>query len=184
MWFVIGLVVIVVIVGLVVMVMYNRLVKLRNRCDSGWSAIDVQLRRRYDLIPNLVETVKGYAKHEQGTLSAVIQARQAGIDANSVEAQGKAENMLTGALNKLFALSEAYPDLKADANFRSLQEEITSTEDKVAYARQYYNAAVLAYRNALETVPTNFVANSFGFKPRDYFEISEPEARGPVQVSF
>jgi LemA protein len=174
---------IVVILGLVVVLMYNGLVRERNRIDNAWSQIDVQLRRRYDLIPNLVETVRGYAAHERQTLEAVIAARQRGIEASTVAEQAQAENMITGALRQLFALAEAYPDLKANQNFLALQEEVTSTEDRIAFSRQFYNDRVLRYNTRIQSVPTNVVANMFGFELRDYFE-ADDESRGPVQVQF
>ncbi|MDZ4655565.1 MAG: LemA family protein [Coriobacteriia bacterium] len=162
---------------------YNRLVTLRNRVDNAWSQIDVQLRRRYDLIPNLVETVKGYAKHESETLEKVIKARQMAIDAGSVKEQGDAENMLTSTLRSLFAVAEAYPDLKANENFMMLQEELSGTESKIAYARQFYNDSVMTYNTSTQTFPNNVLAGMFGFAPRDYFEIEEA-AQEPVKVQF
>lgn len=181
-----GSIVILIIVVLVVAALifvYNRLVRLRNRTEAAWSQIDVQLKRRYDLIPNLVETVKGYAAHERQTLEAVIEARQQAVAARGVEEQAQAENLLTGALRQLFALAEAYPDLKANENFLALQEELTGTESRIAFARQFYNEQVLAYDNALETFPSNLVAASFNFKPEVYFE-AETESREPVKVDF
>lgn len=177
------LIAVVVLAAIVFVVMYNRLVRDRNRIDNAWSQIDVQLRRRYDLIPNLVETVKGYAAHERQTLEAVIQARQRGIDASTVAEQAEAENLITGALRQLFALSEAYPDLKANQNFLSLQEEVTSTEDRIAYARQFYNDRVLSYNTKIQSLPTNMIAGMFGFSAREYFE-TEDESRGPVNIEF
>lgn len=162
---------------------YNRLVTLRNRVDNAWSQIDVQLRRRYDLIPNLVETVKGYAKHEQETLEKVVQARQMAIDASSVKEQSQAENMLTSTLRSLFAVAEAYPDLKANQNFLMLQEELSGTESKIAYSRQFYNDSVMTYNTSIQTFPNNILAGMFGFAPRDYFEIEEA-AKEPVKVQF
>ncbi len=162
---------------------YNRLVRLRNRIEAAWSQIDVQLKRRYDLIPNLVETVKGYAAHESETLEAVVAARQKGVDARSIEDQGLAENMITQALGKLFALQEAYPNLKADKSFLSLQEELTGTESRIAYARQFYNEQVLKYDNSIESFPTNMIAGMFNFEARAYFEMEEA-AREPVKVDF
>ncbi|GAB4288336.1 MAG: LemA family protein [Coriobacteriia bacterium] len=162
---------------------YNRLVTLRNRVDNAWSQIDVQLRRRYDLIPNLVETVKGYAAHEKETLEKVVQARQMAIDASSVKEQSDAENMLTSTLRSLFAVAEAYPDLKANQNFLMLQEELSGTESKIAYARQFYNDSVMTYNTTTQAFPSNIIAGMFGFVQRDYFEI-ETEAREPVQVQF
>jgi LemA protein len=162
---------------------YNRLVRLRNRVEAAWAQIDVQLTRRHDLIPNLVETVKGYAAHERETLDAVIRARQRAVAAEGVEDQAQAENMLTGALRQLFALSEAYPDLKANQNFLALQEELTGTEGRIAYARQFYNESTMTYDNALETFPSNLIAGTFNFEPRPYFE-TEEASRGPVQVDL
>ena len=162
---------------------YNRLVRLRNRIEAAWSQIDVQLKRRYDLIPNLVETVKGYAAHENETLEAVVAARQKGVDARSIEDQGLAENMITQALGKLFALQEAYPSLKADESFLSLQEELTGTESRIAYARQFYNEQVLKYDNSIESFPTNMIAGMFNFEAKAYFEMEEA-AREPVRVDF
>jgi LemA protein len=172
------------VIAIFVIGIYNRLVRLRVRTEDGWSSIDVQLKRRYDLIPNLVETVKGYAKHERETLDAVITARQAGIAAKSVGEQAQAENMITGALRQLFALSEAYPDLKANDNFARLQEELSSTENKIAFARQHYNDTVSQYNATLETFPTNIVGNSFGFRRRDFFEMEDTAQREAPQVSF
>ena len=179
-----------IIVGVIVLLLalwfffsYNGLVRTRNRIDNAWSQIDVQLRRRYDLIPNLVETVKGYAAHERETLEAVTQARANAINAQGPAAQGQAENVLSGALKSLFAVSEAYPDLKANQNFLNLQEELTSTEDRVAYARQFYNDSVLNYNNKIQSLPTNILAGMFNFEKREYFE-AEPEATGPVKVQF
>ena len=172
------------VVGFFLVVIYNRLVRLRVRTQDAWSGIDVQLKRRYDLIPNLVETVKGYAKHERETLDAVIKARQAGIDAKSVPQQAQAENMITGALRQLFALSEAYPDLKANDNFARLQEELSSTENKIAFSRQHYNDTVSRYNANLETFPNNIVGGSFGFLRRDFFEMEDASQREAPQVSF
>ena len=173
----------IVLIVILLVAMYNRLVRLRNRVEAAWSQIDVQLKRRSDLIPNLVETVKGYAAHERETLDAVITARQQTAQANTVEERAQAENMLTGALRQLFAVAEAYPDLKANQNFLALQEELTGTEGRIAYARQFYNETVLAYDNATETFPTNIVAGAFNFKPKPYFEVEEG-AREPVRVDF
>ena len=175
--------VIVVLIVLVLILSYNGLVRLRNRIDNAWSQIDVQLKRRYDLIPNLVETVKGYAAHERGVFEQVTQARANAINAQGPQQQAEAENALSGALKSLFAVAEAYPDLKANQNFLSLQEELTSTEDRVAYARQFYNDSVLSYNNKLQTFPRNVIAGMFNFEKREYFE-GEPEATGPVRVQF
>ena len=174
----------VVVFGFLFIGMYNRLVRLRVRTEDGWSGIDVQLKRRYDLIPNLVETVKGYAKHERETLDAVITARQAGINAKTVPEQAQAENMITGALRQLFALSEAYPDLKANDNFGRLQEELSSTENKIAFSRQHYNDTVSRYNSTLETFPSNVVGGMLGFLGRDFFEMEDAPQRETPQVSF
>jgi len=171
------------IVGAVI-ALYNRLIVLRNRVDNAWSQIDVQLRRRYDLIPNLVETVKGYAKHERETFEKVTQARNMAINAGTVAEQGAAENMLTGALKSLFAVAEAYPELKANTNFMQLQEELTGTESKIAYARQFYNDSVMSYNTGIQSFPANLLAGMFGFTAREYFEIELAEAREAPQVSF
>ena len=183
----IALVIVIVVVVLLLIwavAAYNGLVRRRNRVDNAWSQIDVQLKRRLDLIPNLVETVKGYAAHERETLEAVITARNAALAAPSTPAaQQEADNMVSAALRQLFALREAYPDLKANANFLSLQEELTATEGRVAYARQFYNDSVLDYNTAIETFPTVVFARSFKFTKRDYFE-AEPEAQQPPSVSF
>ena len=178
-----GVGLLVVILIFAVVGIYNRLVTLRNRVDNAWSQIDVQLKRRYDLIPNLVETVKGYAAHERETFEAVIQARSAAMSAQGPAAQGQAENVLTGALKSLFALAEAYPDLKANQNFLMLQEELSGTESKIAYARQFYNDSVLQYDNSLEMFPTNILAGMFGFQPKPYFEAPAVD-REPVKVKF
>jgi LemA protein len=162
---------------------YNRLIVLRNRVDNSWSQIDVQLRRRYDLIPNLVETVKGYASHEKETFERVTQARNMAINAQTVKEQGEAENMLTGALKTLFAVAEAYPELKANQNFLLLQQELTNTEGKISYARQFYNDSVMSYNTAIQAFPSNLIAGMFGFTARDYFEI-EAAAAEPVKVDF
>jgi LemA protein len=174
---------IVVLIGLYFLVGYNGLVRLRNRIENAWSQIDVQLQRRYDLIPNLVETVKGYASHEKDTLERVIQARNQAINTQGVANQAQAENVITGALKSLFALSEAYPDLKANQNFLALQEELSGTEGKIAYARQFYNDSVQSYNTKTQTFPTAIIANSFGFKQREYFE-ADDTSRGPVKVDF
>lgn len=162
---------------------YNRMRKISNRVDNSWSQVDVQLKRRYDLIPNLVETVKGYASHEKETLENVTRARAMGIEAKSVPEQAQAENMITQALRQLFAVAEAYPDLKASDNFMALQEELAGTEGKIAFARQFYNDTVLKYNNTIQVFPNLIVAGAFGFEPREYFEIDEG-SRGPVKVEF
>lgn len=162
---------------------YNSLVSLRNRIESGWAQIEVQLKRRHDLIPNMVETVKGYAAHESGTLEKVIQARNAAVSAKGPAGAASAENGLTRSLGGLFALGEAYPDLKANTNFLQLQEELSGTEGKIAYARQYYNDEVRSYNTKVQGFPTNFIAKRFAFKEREYFQTDEAE-RGPVSVKF
>jgi LemA protein len=179
------IIVIVVLIAIVFVVSYNGLVRLRNRIDSAWSQIGVQLERRHDLIPNLIETVKGYAAHEKGTLEGVVEARNAAIQAKGAgpEQQAQAENVLTGALRSLFALAEAYPDLKANQNFLSLQEELTSTEDRIAYARQFYNDSVMKYDNRIQSIPSNLVAGMFGFKSREYFQAEQGATEVP-RVQF
>jgi LemA protein len=162
---------------------YNRLVVLRNRIENAWSQIDVQLKRRADLIPNLVETVKGYAKHEREVFQRVTEARAALMNAKGVKEQGEANNMLTGALKSLFAVAENYPELKANQNFLMLQEQLSGTEDKIAYSRQFYNDTVLKYDNMRERFPSNVVANMFGFGDREYFA-AEEGSREPVKVQF
>jgi LemA protein len=179
-WIVLGLVV---LVGLYLVVAYNGLVRLRNRIENAWSQIDVQLQRRYDLIPNLVETVKGYAGHEKGVFEEVTQARAQAIGAQGVAQQAQAENMVTSALKSLFAVAEAYPDLKANQNFLALQEELSGTEGKIAYARQFYNDTVQGYNTRIQTFPTMFVARTAGFSQREYFE-ADDTSRGPVRVQF
>ena len=174
----------VVVLALLVVVLYNRLVRLRNRAENAWAQVDVQLRRRYDLIPNLVETVKGYASHERATFEEVTRARTAAQQATTVEQQASAENVLTAAIGRLFAVAEAYPELRATENFQQLQAELAETENKIRVARQVYNDAVLSYENARETVPTNLVAGMFGFEPRPYFEVEELEVREAPQVGF
>ena len=173
----------VVLILLYVIVTYNGLVRLRNRIQNAWAQIDVQLRRRYDLIPNLVETVKGYATHEKGTFEAVTQARANAINAQGPAEQAQAENMISGALKSLFAVSEAYPDLKANQNFLSLQEELSGTEGRISYARQYYNDAVLRMNTKIQSFPSNILAGMFGFKEHEYFE-ADDTSRGPVSVQF
>lgn len=179
-WIVIGVVVLLVVALILI---YNRLVRLRNRIDAAWSQIDVQLKRRYDLIPNLVESVKGYASHERETFEAVIRARQQAVDARGIEDRAQAENFLTQTLRSLFAVAEAYPQLQANQNFLALQEELTGTEGRIAFSRQFYNEQVLAYDNAIEVFPTNVLAGAFNFEPRTYFE-AETVSREPVQVDF
>lgn len=183
---IIGIVVLVlfllIIVGFVIKT-YNALVKLRNSIKDQWSQIDIQLKRRFDLIPNLVETVKGYAEHEQDTLEKVIKARSSYENASSHEDALKADNELTKSISKLFALAEAYPDLKANENFNSLQSDLKETEDKISFARQFYSDAVLKYNNAILVFPNNIVALIFGFREEKYFE-ANAEERENVKVDF
>jgi len=182
-----ALVILLIIIGVVVVAaigIYNSLVVLRNRCENGWSQIDVQLKRRYDLIPNLVETVKGYAKHEREVFEKVTQARTSAINAGTVKDQAQAENMLSGALKSLFAVAENYPELKANQNFLMLQEELAGTESKIAFARQFYNDTVMKFNQKQQVFPASIIANAFGFKEKEYFEIEEPAAKEPVRVSF
>jgi LemA protein len=163
--------------------LYNRLVRLRNRVDNAWAQVDVQLRRRYDLIPNLVETVKGYAAHERQTFEAVTEARTRAQAAGTVQDQAQAENLLSQALGRLFAVAEDYPELQADENFRELQEELAQTENRIAVSRQVYNDTVLTYNNAIQTVPGLLVAAPFGFTKRDFFEAEETQREAP-RVAF
>ena len=179
-WIILGLLV---LVGIYLLLTYNGLVSLRNRIENAWAQIDVQLKRRYDLIPNLVETVKGYAAHERETLENVVKARNMAMAASGPQDQAAAENMITGALKSVFALSEAYPDLKANVNFLNLQEELTGTEGRIAYARQFYNDTVFRYNTKIQSVPSNIVANQFDFNEREYFEVDDA-ARGNVAVDF
>jgi LemA protein len=172
-----------VLVGLYVVVAYNGLVRLRNRIENAWSQIDVQLQRRYDLIPNLVETVKGYAKHEKTVFDEVTQARAGAINASGVAQQAAAENMVTSALKSLFAVAEAYPELKANTNFLALQEELSGTEGKIAYARQFYNDTVQGWNTKIETFPTTIIAGMMHAEKREYFE-ADDTSRGPVKVQF
>jgi LemA protein len=178
------LVAVILLLALAVVVLYNRLVRLRNRSENSWAQVDVQLRRRYDLIPNLVEAVKGYASHERATFDEVTRARTAAQQAQGVEEQAKAENVLTAALGRLFAVAEAYPELRATENFQQLQAQLAEVEQNIVISRQVYNDAVLSYENALETVPTNVVAGMFNFQPRAYFETEEVTREAPsVQFS-
>jgi LemA protein len=162
---------------------FNRLVSLRNRVDNGWSQIDVQLRRRYDLIPNLVETVQGYAAHEREVFEKVAEARSRAMGATGVADQARAENAITAGMRQLLAVAENYPDLKANQNFLALQEELTGTESKIAYARQFYNDQVMRLNTSIQSFPSNLIAGAFHFTPREFFDIEEP-ARGPVQVDL
>src|SRR4051812_24330983 len=184
MWAIIIIVVVIVVLLLIVVAMFNKLVKLRNRAENAWAQVDVQLRKRYDLIPNLVETVKGYAAHERETFEAVTAARTAAQQAQGIEQQAQAENALTAAIGRLFAVAEAYPQLRATENFQKLQDELSDTETKIAVSRQVYNDTVLTYDNAIQSVPTNLLAGIFGFDSKPYFEIDEPAAREAPRVSF
>jgi len=178
------LLIIIVVVAAAAIGIYNGLIIARNRCDNSWAQVDVQLRRRYDLIPNLVETVKGYAKHEREVFEKVTQARTSAINAGTVKDQAQAENMLNGALKTLFAVAENYPELKANQNFLQLQEELSGTESKIAYARQFYNDMVMKFNQKQQVFPASIIANMFNFKEKEYFEIEEPAAKEPVKVSF
>jgi len=165
--------------------LYNGLVRVKNACDESWSDIDTELRRRYDLIPNLVETVKGYAQHEREVFERVIQARNAALaNHGTPESQAKDENALTGGLRQLFALAENYPDLKANQNYLKLQEELANTEDRLQRSRRFYNANVRDLNNRLEVFPSNMIAQYFAFQKREYFELDEPAARQPPVVKF
>lgn len=174
---------VVIILIMYVIGIYNNLITLRNKVKDQWSQIDVLLKRRTDLIPNLVETVKGYAKHESETLESVIAARNKVVGAKSTEEEIKADGELSRALGRLMAVAEAYPDLKANTNFMSLQDNLKETEDKIQYARQFYNDSVLNYKNKLEVFPSNIVANMFNFKPEAFFEIEEQDKEAP-KVKF
>lgn len=175
----------VLVIGLFLIVTYNKLVQLRQRVQNAWSQVDVQLKRRYDLIPNLVESVKAYAGHEKKTLESVTEARNMAANAGSIQEQSQAENMLTGALRSLFAVAEAYPDLKANTNFLQLQNELSDTEGKIAFSRQFYNDTVQKLNTKIELFPTNLVASTLGFTKEEYFNLQgEPEASQPVKVEF
>jgi LemA protein len=182
-WLVVGIAILVLLIATFLVVLYNRLVRLRNRTENAWAQVDVQLRRRYDLIPNLVETVKGYASHERATFEEVTKARTAAQQARTVPEQAVAENMLTAAIGRLFAVAEDYPERRATENFQQLQSQLEDTEQKIAIARQVYNDAVLTYDTALETVPTNIVGDAFNFEEKPYFEIEEPIREAP-RVQF
>jgi LemA protein len=182
-WVVIVIAAVVVLLVLILVGMFNRLVRLRNRAENAWAQVDVQLRKRYDLIPNLVEAVKGYAQHERETFEAVTNARVAAQQAQGVAQQAAAENALTAAIGRLFAVAEAYPQLRATENFQQLQAQLSDVEQSIAVARQVYNDTVLSYDNALETVPTNVIAGIFNFRPREYFQ-TEDATRAVPQVRF
>jgi LemA protein len=180
----------VIVIGVIVLLLlaaialvFNRLVLLRNRVDNGWSQIDVQLRRRYDLIPNLVTTVQGYAAHERELFEEITRARTQAMNATGPGQQAQAENAVTAGVRQLLAVAENYPDLKASQNFLALQEELTGTESKIAYARQFYNDQVMKLNTAIGKFPSNLIAHRFGFTSREFFEIDDPE-RGPVQVGM
>ncbi len=178
-----------VIVGLLIVLagyvisIYNKLVNARNKVENQFSQVEIQLKRRADLIPNLVETVKGYAKHEEGTFTAVVEARNKAVNAGTVNEKIEANNELTGALNKLFALAESYPELKANENFLALQADLKDTEDKITYARQFYNDSAMSFNNLVQMFPSNFVASIFGFKKFEYFKADEKEKEVP-KVEF
>ena len=182
-------IVIIIIVGLLLLLVfyvigvYNKLVNARNKVKNQWSQIDVQLKRRADLIPNLVETVKGYAKHEENTFKEVVEARNKAVSAGSVNEKIEAEGELTGALTKLFALTESYPELKANENFMSLQNDLKDTEDKITYARQFFNDSAMSFNDLVEMFPSNIIANMFNFKKYDYFAASEKDKETP-KVKF
>lgn len=183
------IVIIVVVAALAIIVigMYNSLIRLKNRVEEAWSDIDVQLKRRYDLIPNLIETVKGYASHERETLEKVTEARSNAMQAQEsgdTKAQAAAENMLSSTLKSIFALSENYPDLKANTNFLELQRELSDTENKIMASRRFYNGNVRDFNTKLEIFPTNIIAGMLGFKSRDYFEIEDEKEKENVQVKF
>jgi len=175
---------IVLVLGAYVASVYNKLVSSRNKVKDGWAQIDVQLKRRADLIPNLVETVKGYAKHEKDTFEEVVKARNAFNTATTVEEEIEANNQITGALNRLFALSEAYPELKANENFLSLQNDLKDVEEKISYARQFYNDIVMNYNNAVEMFPSNIIAGMFNFKQEKFFEVENEKEKEAPKVSF
>ena len=181
----IGLIIVIIIVLLLIYVIstYNKLVNLRNKVKDSWAQIEVLLKRRYDLIPNLVETVKGYAKHEKETLDAVINARNSAVSAKTTEEEMKAAGEVSNALGRLIAISESYPELKANENFMDLQNNLKETEDKISFSRQFYNDVVLTYKNKIEMFPSNLVARIFGFKEEPFFEASEEERKN-VQVKF
>jgi LemA protein len=178
------LIAVVVVLGLWIMGAYNKLIKWRNRVQESWADIDVQLKRRHDLIPNLVNIVKGYATHEQETLENVINARNSAMSAGGPEELAAAENMLTGALKSIFALSEAYPDLKANENFLELQRELSDTENKVQAARRFYNTNVNSFNTTLQTFPTNMIAGMFSFTAKEFFEVGDDAERAVPEVSF
>jgi LemA protein len=181
------LIIVLVVVGLIVIALitlYNRLVQARNRVDNAWAQVEVQLKRRWDLIPNLVETVKGYAAHERGTFEAVTEARAAAQRAGTTDERAQAEGLLGQALGRLFAVAEAYPELQADENFRQLQSDLNDTENRIAVSRQVFNDTVLTYNNAIQTFPAVVIAGWFGFTPREFFEVDEVTQREAPRVDF
>lgn len=180
-WIIIGLIVLIILWFLTV---YNSLVRKKIRTEEAWSDIDVQLKRRYDLIPNLIETIKGYATHEKGVFEKITEARSQAMTAQTVKEHGQAENMLSSTLKSLFAVAEAYPDLKANQNFLELQRELTDTEDKIQAARRFYNSVVRDLNIQLRVFPNSVVASMFNFKPREFFELENAAAKEPVKVSF
>jgi LemA protein len=184
MWIVIIVLAIVLLLVLAGVALYNRLVQYRNRVDNAWAQVEVQLKRRWDLIPNLVETVKGYAAHERGTFEAVTEARAAAQRAGTTEERAQAEGILGQALGRLFAVAEAYPELQADENFRQLQSDLNDTENRIAVSRQVFNDTVLTYNNAVQTFPAVVIANWFGFTPREFFEVEEAAQREAPRVDF
>lgn len=179
----IAIVIIVIIAVLAIVLLFNSLIGLRNRVKNSWSQIDVQLKKRFDLVPNLVETVKGYAKHEREVFENVTKARAAISQAKGMKENAEAQNMLSGALKTLFAVAENYPELKASQNFMMLQEELSGIESKIAYARQFYNDTVLQYNNSIQMFPNNLLAGMLGFTEQQFFGVTEAE-KGPVKVSF
>jgi LemA protein len=182
-WIIIIVVAVLAFLALLLVYLYNKLVRLRNRTQNAWAQVNVQLRRRYDLIPNLVESVKGYATHERETFEEVTRARTAAQQAQTVPEQAEAENVLTAAIGRLFAVAEAYPELRATENFQQLQQQLTETEQKIAVSRQVFNDTVLTYNNSIQTVPTNVIAGMFHFEPRTFFEIEDPVREAP-RVQF
>ena len=184
-WIIFGVVVVIIVVSILIFIgMYNSLVRLKNQVENAWSQIDVQLKRRHDLIPNLVETAKGYMQHERQTFEAITEARSKAMGANNVSEASQAEGQLTDALSKFMLVVENYPELKANQNFLALQETLTSTENKIAFARQGYNDQVLFFNNKTEVFPSNIIANMFNFSKRDFFEVETEEERKAPQVKF
>ncbi|MFA5382317.1 MAG: LemA family protein [Candidatus Micrarchaeia archaeon] len=181
-FWILGLIIAIILIA--VIVIYNGLIVARNRVDNAWSQIDVQLRKRFDLVPNLVDTVKGYAKHEKSVFTEVTKARASLMKAETIEQKGKADTQLAGALKSLFAVAENYPKLQANENFRLLQEQLEGIENKIAYSRQFYNDSVMDFNNKIQTFPNNMFANMMNFTKKQYFEAGEEKARKPVKVEF